>query len=211
MTYKSYISVFLILQLLVFSTVYAEDSAYKRERKIKAAFLYNFINFVQWPENTTKNEEEPLAISVLGMTGMNQDFLFLVNKEFNHKKIIVRQFDNFCDSAKKLKKAESRKEWKQDIELLKKSHVVFISDCKSLSDEDISLVLKELKGTPVLTVGETKGFLEKGGIINFLTDDNKVRFEINLKSAVVNSLKIRSRLIKLAKRIIKEEDKEPME
>jgi len=61
-----------------------------------------------------------------------------------------------------------------------------------------------LKGSPILTIGESDGFLESGGIINFLMEDEKVRFEINNTAAKQARLKIRSKLLRLAQRVIEE-------
>jgi hypothetical protein len=55
-------------------------------------------------------------------------------------------------------------------------------------------------------VGEMPGFLEAGGIMNFLMEDNKVRFEVNAAAAKHAKLKIRSQLLRLAKRVIEEKD-----
>ncbi len=65
-----------------------------------------------------------------------------------------------------------------------------------------------VKDLSVLTVADTKGFLESGGIINFLMEDKKVRFEINVTAAKKSKLKISSKLLRLAKRVVKEKSQQ---
>jgi hypothetical protein len=203
---KVYISVVLVLLASVISSsAIAADSVEKRGRKVKAAFLYNFINFVDWPKEKMPDNEEPVIIGVVGMADSTKAFTAIAKKEVKGKKIIVKQFMDFCDSAKKLKENKSRLEYNQAMEALKKCHIVFISDCKSISKDDTKVIINSLKGESVLTVGEINGFLKSGGIVNFLTENKKIRFEVNLYSAKQNKVEIRSKLLKLAKRVVKEE------
>ena len=203
---KVYNLIILILfVLLVSETAMAAGTDKVRERKIKAAFLYNFINFVEWPEEKMSDNEEPVIIGVVGMAESTEVFKAIAKKKIKGKKIIVKQFDDFFGLAKKLKGSKSRKKWNLAMESLKKCHIVFISECKSMSKDDSSAIIDALKGTSVLTVGERAGFLESGGIVSFLNEDKKIRFEVNLNSAKQNKVKIRSKLLKLAKRVIKEE------
>jgi hypothetical protein len=203
---KVYILVVLmLLAAVVTSTAIAADSVEKRGRKIKAAFLYNFINFVEWPKEKMSDSDEPVIIGVVGMAEATKVFKAIAKKEIKGKKIVVKQFVNFCGSANKAKESKTKDKWNLDIESLKKCHIVFISECKSISKDDTKAIIDALKGTSVLTVGEKAGFLENGGIVNFLTEDKKIRFEVNLYSAKQNKVKIRSKLLKLAKRVIKEE------
>ena len=77
--------------------------------------------------------------------------------------------------------------------------------CGSTPIDNSAEIIDILKNSAVLTVGEREDFLENGGNINFLVEKKKVRFEINLASVKRNNLKIRSKLVKLAKRVVKEE------
>jgi hypothetical protein len=156
----------------------AGSAAQDREQKIKAAFLYNFINFVDWPEDKMTDNDEPIIIGVIG----NKDL------QIRGKKIVIKYF--------------------KDLKDLKKCHVVLLCICGSTSPDNSKKIMDAVKNFPVLTVGEQADFLENGGNINFLTVDHKIRFEINLDSAKRNNLKIRSKLLKLAKRVINEEKPE---
>ena len=77
--------------------------------------------------------------------------------------------------------------------------------CHSVRIQNADWIVRALSGLPVLTVGEIDGFLESGGIINFIMEDEKVRFEINNTSARESELEIRSKLLRLAKRVIDEQ------
>ena len=87
---------------------------------------------------------------------------------------------------------------------MKKCHLLFI--CSSEKD-NLTDIIDIIKNKNILTVGETKDFLKTGGIINFLLDDNKVRFEINLSAAKKSNLIIRSQLLRLAQKVIDDESK----
>ena len=82
-------------------------------------------------------------------------------------------------------------------------HILFVSNSEKDALKDI---LRKTKGRAVLTVGESEGFAQNGGIINFLTLQNKIRFEINITAADQADLKISSKLLKLAKIIKKDGD-----
>ena len=203
---KVYILVVLmLLAAVVTSSALAADSDQNRERKIKAAFLYNFIKFVEWPKEKMPDNDEPVVIGVVGMADSTKAFTAIAKKEVKGKKIIVKQFMDLCDSTKKSNESKSREKWNRDMKSLKKCHIVFVSKCKSLSKNDTAVLIDALKGTPVLTVGERPDFLKSGGIVNFLMQEKKIRFEVNLDSAKQNKVIIRSKLLKLAKRVIKEE------
>ena len=79
---------------------------------------------------------------------------------------------------------------------LKNCHMVFVPTMES---KQAAGIIESLKGAPVLTIGETKGFAERGGIINFTIDQNKLHFEINLDAAQQTPLRISSRVLALAR------------
>ena len=79
---------------------------------------------------------------------------------------------------------------------IQKCHIVFVSASEKASVSD---VLDRAKGTSWLTIGETEGFAQRGGIINLIKEEKRFRFEINVKSAKKAELKISSKLLKLAK------------
>ena len=76
--------------------------------------------------------------------------------------------------------------------------------CNSVRIQNSNQIVRALKGLPILTIGETENFLESGGVINFLMEDEKVCFEINVTAAKINKLRISSKLLRLAKRVVEE-------
>ena len=170
------------------------ESETSREYQIKAAFLFNFFKFVDWPEEKTVDSNEPFTIGVIGTDPFGKSLEPIKEKEVKGRKVVIKQIKN-------LKKKESSKNNKDVIEALRKCHLLFI--CSS-EKENLLTIIEALKDASVLTVGETAGFLESGGIINFLMEDKKVCFEINNFAAKQASLKIRSKLLRLARRVIEE-------
>ncbi|MCH8120886.1 MAG: YfiR family protein [Planctomycetes bacterium] len=176
-----------------------DDSAQSREYKIKAAFLYNFIKFVDWPEEKTSDSNEPIIISIIGKDPFGRVFEPIKNKKVKNRIVVIKRFKSF-EAIQKLGE-HGRAEFDRNINYLRKCHLLFV--CSSEKDK-VKEVLALVKDHSVLTVADTRGFLESGGIINFLMEDKKVRFEINVAAAKKSKLKISSKLLRLAKRVVKE-------
>jgi len=204
MKIKAYTLTFLALALLVVPIVpkARADSAKSKEQQIKAAFIYNFIKFVDWPEEKMDDSNEPIIIGIIGSKNFVKAVEPLIRKKIKNRNISIKYFEDY----EKLKKSQDDddRQWNQKMESLKTCHLLMFCICDSVRIKDLSQIIKALKGSPVLTVGETAGFLEFGGIINFLMEDKKVRFEINVTAAKKNKLTISSKLLRLAKRVVKE-------
>jgi hypothetical protein len=170
-----------------------------QEYQIKAAFLYNFIKFVDWPKEAMPDGNEPITIGIIGKDPFGNAFEPVKDKDVREKKVVVKRFKSIAD-LKKL--GESGKdELERQIEAVKKCHLLFV--CSS-EKEYLKDIVNAVKDRPVLTVGDTEEFLQSGGIISFVMEDQKVRFEVNLTAAEHAKLKIRSQLLRLAKRVIEE-------
>ncbi len=144
--------------------------------QVKAAFLYNFAKFVEWPPGAFAAapavitlgilEREPLAAAVEGLQG----------KEVQGRKLVVKRCRN--------------------LEELKKCQIFFASAARNPGLQEI---MAALKGLPVLTVtDEMNDFGRLGGIINLTHLDDKIRFHIDVNNAEKSGLKISSQLLKLA-------------
>ena len=169
-----------ILPSLVFEA-HAQDSSVSSEYLIKAGFIYNFANLVQWPANAFTQPDSPIVIGILGEDpfGTVLDRV-LAGKKVNGRIFLVKRLKSFPD--------------------LKECHIVFVSSSEMAHlAEAIHLV----KGMPILTIGEIPGFARRGGIINLVLEDNKVHFEVNVEAAKEADLNISSRLLALA-RIVQE-------
>ncbi len=178
------------------------EAAPGREYQIKAAFIYNFIKFVDWPEEKMADSNEPITIGVIGSEDFIKAFEPVIHKKIKNRNISIKYFEGY-EKIERSQEDDDR-QWDQKIEALKTCHVLMFCSCYSVRIKDLSQIVKTLKGSPVLTVGETAGFLESGGIINFLMEDKKVRFEINVTAAKKSKLKISSKLLRLAKRVVEE-------
>ena len=148
-----------------------------KEYQVKAAFLLNFSQYIEWPATAFPDASTPITIGVLGDDPFGAVLDKTVEGEsVQGRKIVIKRSKQVGD--------------------LKECHLLFISKSEQGTLGDI---LKELKRTSVVTVGEVSKFTQRGGIINFYLDGNKVRFEINPNEAKRRGLKISSQLLKLGK------------
>jgi uncharacterized protein DUF4154 len=151
--------------------------AQTKEYQVKAAFLFNFIQFVAWPETSFTNADQPFQIGVLGSNPFGKELTETVRGEAIHGRPMVIQ---------EARRAES----------LANCQIVFI--CSSEAGH-LDEILSKLGSKPVLTVSEIPGFASRGGVINFYREGSKVRFEINPDAAEKHSLKVGSELLTLGK------------
>ncbi len=159
------------------------DAPDSSEYLIKAGFIYNFAKFVEWPSAAFAQPDSPIVIGVLGTDPFGSVLDRLVqDKKIGQRGFVVRRYK----WGKDLK----------DLKDLRDCKILFVSASeKAHADEIIQLV----KWLPILTVGETPGFAEHGGVIRFTVEDNRVRFEVNVDAAHQADLNISSRLLTLAK------------
>jgi hypothetical protein len=144
------------------------------EHQVKAAFLYNFAKFIQWPASDVS---EPLVVGMVGRSPFNEVFEKIVTgKSVNGRAIVVRQL--------------------QDGDDARAFDIIFIVASEARRTADI---LERVGGASVLTVGETPQFLRDGGIVQFYVRDNRVRFDINSAGATQAGLRISSQLLSLAR------------
>lgn len=174
----------------------------EREHLVKAAFVYNFIKFVDWPKEKMPDPNKPIIIGVVGSRHFIKAFDPVKDKKLKDRNISIIYFEGF-ERLKKSQTGEDRL-WNEKMEMLKRCHALLLCRCNGTVIESQSRIIESLAGFPVLTIGETDGFLESGGIINFLTIEDRVRFEINAVAAKKAQLKISSSLLRLARRVLKE-------
>jgi hypothetical protein len=168
----------LALLLLTWATARppSAGAAGPSEYEVKAAFLYNFARFVEWPLDAP-GVDGTFVITVLGRDpfGSVLDDT-LRGKAIEGKRVVVRRVLRTEDMGR--------------------SHIVFISDSEK---ERLPAILKSLDAAPVLTVGEMSQFAERGGVICFKVDQERIRLEINVAAAQRSRLRISSQLLKLAR------------
>ncbi len=193
----------IVLALVLFIAAIAPkawaSSAASSEYEVKAAFLYNFIKFVDWPGEETADSSEPISIAIIGKDPFGKAFKPIEDKLIKDRKVVVERFKGLEELEKS--GAKDKSEQHPQIDAIRKCHLLFI--CRS-EEEKLEETINLVKGHSVLTVADTEGFLESGGIINFLIEKKKVRFEISVAAAKDAKLKVRSQLLRLAKRIVGE-------
>jgi len=162
----------LLLTALVIGAVRGAPLAQdvSREYRVKAAYLYNFVKYVEWPD-TSKGR---ILICVAGQNPFGTVLESLIRNERVHGVPLATEVI---------------------IEARTDCDVLFTPRTSA----GISAYLRGAAGLPTLTVGETPRFVEQGGMIGFYTDGVNVRFEINPDAATRAKLKISSRLLQLAK------------
>jgi hypothetical protein len=147
------------------------------EYPVKLAFLYNFAKFVEWPADSYSSPGAPLSICIVGHDPFGSD----IEGEL-----------------------QTRKAWGHPVrvlalgpaETLSACHMVFIP----ITEKDqAGKVVRSLKGSSTLTVGETEGFAAMGGVINLTVEKSEVHFEVNRLAADGAHLKISAKLLSLAK------------
>lgn len=147
-----------------------------REYLVKAAFLYNFAKFVQWPQGAFKDADAPLVLCILGDDPFGSALNVLAGKTVGGRRLVIQRARNLTGLAP--------------------CHILFVA---SLRQPALRQVLGKVKGKPILTVSEIPDFTHQGGIIQFFTVQSKIRFEINPAAAAANDLKVSSQLLKLAR------------
>src|ERR1700722_5127277 len=149
------------------------QSASVTESQVKAAFLFHFAEFVDWPAGALGNAGDPFLICVVGEDPFHGDLETTIQgKLIATRTVRVRH-------VKQMQETQT-------------CHVLFIGKNEF---KDVSSLAATLRNKPVLTVGESENFLQSGGIIRFCMEDRKVRFEVNQEAAEAANLKISSRLL----------------
>ncbi len=146
------------------------------EYQVKAAFLYNFAKFVEWPPGTFTNSTDPIGICIVGQNPFGSTLENMVQgKKVGDRPFTVRQLPNAQQAIHCQILFIGAAEWKRTRALL-----------------------DELKNPGVLTVGETDDFTALGGIIAFRLEGTRVRIRVDLQAAERAKLRISSKLLSLA-------------
>jgi hypothetical protein len=144
------------------------------EAHVKAAFLYNFAKFVEWPQQTFRSPEDPLTICIFGPSVVEPALREIARRKADGERRL--HVTTVADGAAGCQ-------------------ILFVS---ATATGRAQAVLGEVRLKSVLTVGESAGFATGGGIINFIIEDGRVRFEINPTAAERAHVQVSSRLLSLA-------------
>lgn len=172
--------IIIFIQLWLLSLVYSQRAqrTIKEEYEVKAAFLARFAEYISWPGETGMGDvSKPFVIGIIGESpigGYLEDLL--VPRGIRGKKVVIRYFT----SPGKINGC----------------HILFIA---ASAEQDLARILAVTKGKPVLTVGDTENFSEKGVYINLYQEGTRIRFEINETGLRSSALVVNPQLLKLAK------------
>lgn len=143
--------------------------------QVKAAFLVNFPKYLDWPTSAFAGSDSPITVAVFGDDNVANEFQNMIQNGLN-----------IGGHPVALKRIRSETEINRDCQIL------FIAASER---SRIPAIVEKLRGSAVLTVGESDDFLEEGGIINLVPKNRKIRLQINLAAAGQARLKISSRLL----------------
>jgi hypothetical protein len=157
--------------------VAAQDVVQQREYNVKAVSLYAFGRYVTWPEAAFESDESPVVIGVLGGNPFGDALeRIAAKKTMNGRPMVIKQLAGTNEVAG--------------------SHIVFVT--RSVSPEVETEVLQSTAGKPVLVVGETPGFADRGGIVNFFLSGANIKFELNPARGAACQLHLDAKLLSLA-------------
>lgn len=144
-----------------------------KELQIKAVFLFNFTQFVEWPASSFASSKTPLIIGILGENSL----LYYLNETVSGESVAGHPL-----IVKKYK------------------HLDEVSACQILfiNRNESEIDLKRLKEHAILTVSDADNFIERGGMIRLYTQNNKIKFQINPEATRAANLNISSKLLRLA-------------
>ena len=152
-----------------------------KEYLIKAAFIYNFVKFVEWPDGKAINQQSNIDICVLGSNSLES--AGAVFKAASTPKLNLSLVQE--TSAKKVPSH---------------CHIVFISQSEG---DHFSEIMAALKNQPVLTISDMDNFAESGGMIGFIASDNKIKIQVNTKAITSAGLRVDAQLLEIAMKVIK--------
>jgi hypothetical protein len=176
---RRWVSPLLVLLLLLVQAArsFAADPQTLTEYQIKAGFFFNFTRFVDWPESAFVTASSPILVCVLGETPLTDLVIDVaLGKVVNGRAV----------SIKRVKASDD----------LRRCNLLFIS---AEEERHTTEILASLRKTNTLTVGETPGFAQAGGMINFSIQENKVKLELNLEATTRAGLKVNSKLIAVSR------------
>ena len=170
--------VLIVCSWLALSHAPALNAAATPEYLIKAAYLYNFALFVEWPTDAFPTATAPIVIGIVGPDPFDQALDRTIrDKRINKRPLVVR-----------------RLQWGQD---LTQCHILFVSSSEGSRTHEWA---PRLEGLPILIVGdEIPEFARRGATINFIIEDNKVKFEVNVDAARHARLNISAKLLNVAR------------
>jgi hypothetical protein len=141
--------------------------------QVKAAFLYNFSQFVEWPASAFNWKGSPFVIGILGHDPFGSYIEEIVEGEkVGDRRILIKRFSSVAE--------------------VNECHILFVNT-RSAADD-----IRTLRNKSILTVSDEANFAKDGGMIRFVTDNNKIKLQINIVAARSANLNISAKLLRVA-------------
>jgi hypothetical protein len=147
------------------------------EYDVKAAFLFNFTKFVEWPQDSFQDTAAPIVIGIIGEDPFGDNLMHMIEGKTVQGRTLVIRKQRFGDD-------------------LRRCEVLFVSTSERQRSTQI---LGSLRGASVLTVSDIGGFAESGGTMQFVTEEGRLRFVVNLDAARQSKLLVSAKLLALAR------------
>lgn len=166
-------SMALVLLLALCTTAPAQEAS---EYQLKAAFMFNFAKFTEWPDTAFNSSSAPLVVGVIGDDPFGDAINIIQGKRVKDREVVVQRFTDPGSVAN--------------------CQILFIS---ASEQQQLPAIFNHVKRGTVLTVGEMESFFDNGGVIKFVEVNGKVGFEINAEAVKKADFKLSSQLLKFAK------------
>jgi hypothetical protein len=147
-----------------------------QEYAVKAAFIFNFAKFIEWPSQALAEPDAPLLLCILGADPFGDTLSAIENRTVKGRRLAIKRI--------------------RALETAGGCGMLFIARSER---HRLEQMLPALQGQPVLTIADMEGFAEAGGVINLVMAEDKVRFEINLEAAQRARLQISAKLLRLGR------------
>jgi len=168
---------FIYIAIFLTFGLYCARAARLNEYQIKVAYIYNFIKFVKWPSD---NSSDTIAIYVYKYEKFKKYIQCLDGKKVENKIVVVKDIDNIA-------------------QIMPNSLLIV----GNINNDDIKYFFLSLSKKHILTISDVDSFIEVGGIVQFVTVGRKIKFKINNKSAQKAGIKISSKLLRLAIKVVR--------
>lgn len=169
-----------ILLLILPAIFLSAQAPPAREYQVKAVFLFNFTQFVEWPPSAFSSSGAPLVIGILGKDPFGPYLQEAVSGEkVNGHPLVIQHYNN--------------------LQELRECHLLFINQAAINKPGQL---MEGVKGRSILLISDDSNFLNQGGMINFFTKNNKIQIQINPETVKAANLTISSKLLRLAEIIV---------
>ena len=159
----------------------ADNSGAALERNVKAAFLYKFLGYAEFPPSVFVDASAPVVIGVVAADDMAAELGRIVaGRTVNNRPVLVKTL--------------------RESEAPAGVHLLFVGGADNAR---VARVLKAAQPSPLLVVTESENGLQLGSVINFKIIDERVRFDVSLEAADKNNVKLSSRLLTVANHVVK--------